>query len=106
MSDSQTPAVQIVDNAEANRYEARVGGQLAGIAEYIRTKRLIAFVHTEVNSRYEGQGIGAALVRSSLDEARAASLAVLPVCPFYAGWIARHPEYQALVYSGKSKVSD
>ncbi|MFG2358720.1 GNAT family N-acetyltransferase [Streptomyces sp. NPDC048521] len=106
MSDSQTPAAQIVDNAEANRYEALIDGELAGFAEYIRTQRLIAFVHTEVHTGYEGQGIGAALVRSSLDEARAAGLAVLPVCPFYAGWIARHPEYKALVYSGKSKVSD
>ncbi|MFJ8364088.1 GNAT family N-acetyltransferase [Streptomyces sp. NPDC093984] len=106
MSDAQTPTVQIVDNAAANRYEAIIGSELAGFAEYIRTKQLIAFVHTEVNPGYEGQGIGAALVRSSLNEARAAGLAVLPVCPFYAGWIARHPEYQALVYSGKSKVSD
>ncbi|MET7352974.1 GNAT family N-acetyltransferase [Streptomyces mirabilis] len=106
MSDAQTPSVQIVDNTAANRYEARIGSVVAGFAEYIRTERLIAFVHTEVNPGYEGQGIGAALVRSSLDEARSAGLAVLPVCPFYAGWIARHPDYQALLYSGKSKVSD
>jgi hypothetical protein len=106
MSDAPTPTVQVVDNAAANRYEARIGSEVAGFAEYIRTTRLIAFVHTEVNPGYEGQGIGAALVRTSLDEARAANLAVLPVCPFYAGWIARHPDYQALLYSGKSKVSD
>jgi predicted GNAT family acetyltransferase len=106
MSDVPTPTVQVVDNAAANRYEARIGSEMAGFAEYIRTARLIAFVHTEVNTGYEGQGIGSALVRTSLDEARAAGLAVLPVCPFYAGWIARHPDYQSLLFSGESKVSD
>ncbi|MEV8411244.1 N-acetyltransferase, partial [Streptomyces niveus] len=30
------------------------------------------------------------------DEARAANLRVLATCPFYSGWIARHPEYQDL----------
>ncbi|WP_326594826.1 GNAT family N-acetyltransferase [Streptomyces sp. NBC_01803] len=106
MSDSQTRTAQIIDNTEANRYEAFVDGELAGFAEYMRTKNLIAFVHTEVNAGYEGQGIGGALVRSSLDTARAAGLAVLPVCPFYTGWIARHPEYRELVYTNRSKVND
>lgn len=106
MSDAQTPAVQIVDNTAANRYEARIGSQVAGFAEYIRTKHLIAFVHTEVNPGYEGQGVGTSLVRFSLDEARTAGLDVLPVCPFYASWIARHPDYQGLLYTNKSKVSD
>ncbi|WP_146058237.1 N-acetyltransferase, partial [Streptomyces sp. SM9] len=45
-ADPQT--VDVRDDAEANRYEARVGGQLAGTAQYIRTPGLIAFVHTEV----------------------------------------------------------
>jgi predicted GNAT family acetyltransferase len=106
MSETQRNTSQIVDNKEASRYEALVDGKVAGFAEYIRTKNLIAFVHTEVNTGYEGQGIGTALVRSSLDTARADGLAVLPVCPFYTGWIARHPDYQDLVYKNRSKVND
>ncbi|MGJ6967713.1 GNAT family N-acetyltransferase [Streptosporangium sp. G11] len=106
MNDSRPPTMRIVDNADANRYEAYVDGELAGIAEYIRTKNLIAFVHTEVEGAYEGQGIGGALVRTSLDAARAAEAPVLAVCPFYTGWITRHPEYRALVYTNRSRVSD
>ncbi len=43
-------AVEVSDRPEAKRYEARVDGQLrvAGVAEYIRTTELVAFVHTEV----------------------------------------------------------
>src|SRR5437899_2636648 len=97
---SQTP--EVTDAPAAKRYEARVDGELAGVAEYIRTHDVIAFVHTEVDPSYEGRGVGAALVKASLDEARAAGLKVLPVCPFYARWISRHPEYQDLVYAKQS----
>ncbi|MFE6895182.1 GNAT family N-acetyltransferase [Streptomyces sp. NPDC057694] len=106
MTESQSPTARISDNTEANRYEAFVDGELAGFAQYIRTKDLIAFVHTEVNEGYEGQGIGGSLVRFSLDAARTAGVAVLAVCPFYSGWIARHPDYQDLLYTSKSKVND
>ncbi|MEU6943009.1 GNAT family N-acetyltransferase, partial [Streptomyces rubiginosohelvolus] len=47
-----------------------------------------------------------ALVRTALDEARAARLRVLATCPFFAAWIARHPDYQDLLYQSRSKVSD
>lgn len=100
--------VKVIDVPEAGRYEARVDGEttLAGYAQYIRTSELIAFVHTEVAPGHEGQGIGSALVRTSLDEARAARLRVLATCPFYASWIGRHPEYADLLYQARSKVSD
>ncbi|MFE0222397.1 GNAT family N-acetyltransferase, partial [Streptomyces albidoflavus] len=55
-ADPQT--VDVRDDAEANRYEARVDGQLAGTAQYIRTPGLVAFVHTEVDPAYEGHGVG------------------------------------------------
>lgn len=101
-------AVDVIDVPEAKRYEARVDGEsrIAGVSDYIRTDELIAFVHTEVQPEYEGKGVGAALARIALDEARAANLRVLATCPFVAGWIARHPEYQELLYQARSKVSD
>ncbi|GAB3004924.1 GNAT family N-acetyltransferase [Streptomyces pseudoechinosporeus] len=100
--------VKVIDVPEARRYEARVDGEptLAGYAEYIRTAELIAFVHTEVAPGHEGQGIGSALARTSLDEARDAGLRVLAICPFYTGWIGRHPEYADLLYQSRSQVSD
>ena len=101
-------AVEVTDLPEARRYEARVDGELkaAGFAEYIRTAELVAFVHTEVAPEYEGKGVGSALARAALDDARASGLRVLATCPFIAGWIARHPEYQDLLYQSRSNVSD
>ncbi|MEY6569767.1 GNAT family N-acetyltransferase, partial [Streptomyces sp. PGLac3x] len=46
------------------------------------------------------------LVRHSLDEAREQGAAVLAVCPFYAGWISRHPAYRDLLYSEQSRAAD
>ncbi|WP_151476321.1 GNAT family N-acetyltransferase [Streptomyces albicerus] len=101
-------AIEVSDAPEARRYEARIDGAstVAGFADYIRTAELIAFVHTEVSPEFEGKGVGSALVRVSLDEAREAGLRVLPTCSFYAGWIARHPEYGDLLYQARSQVSD
>ncbi|WP_371572466.1 GNAT family N-acetyltransferase [Streptomyces sp. NBC_01314] len=100
--------IKVIDAPEARRYEARMDGDsaVAGFAEYIRTAELIAFVHTEVAPEHEGKGVGSELARTSLDEARAAGLRVLATCPFYAGWIARHPAYADLLYQARSKVSD
>lgn len=101
-------SVEVSDVPGAKRYEARIEGEseVAGVADYIRTAELVAFVHTEVPPAYEGRGVGAALVRTALDEARAANLRVLAICPFFAGWIARHPEYKDLLYQSRSRVSD
>ena len=94
---TSTSAVEVTDNPGADRYEARVDGALAGFAQYVRSGDLIAFVHTEVQPQYEGRGVGAALARTSLDAARAEGTPVLAACPFYAGWIERHPGYQDLL---------
>jgi predicted GNAT family acetyltransferase len=98
--------VTVADAPQSNRYEARIDGDLAGFAAYLRTPELIAFVHTEVEDAYEGRGVGSALVRGALDDARAKGLRVAAICPFVAGWIERHPAYQGLGYEPASRVSD
>ena len=87
----------IIDNAELHRYEIHVDGELAGFVQYRRRPGLIAFIHTEIDTRFEGQGLGSKLIAGVLDEARAAGIAVLPFCPFVNGYIERHPEYASLV---------
>jgi predicted GNAT family acetyltransferase len=97
---------EVTDAPDAKRYEARVDGTLAGVATCIRTPEVIAFLHTEVEPEYEGQGVGSAIARAALDEARARGQRVLAACPFIAGWIAHHPDYQDLEYQPRSTVSD
>ncbi|QIQ07261.1 N-acetyltransferase [Streptomyces liangshanensis] len=94
------------DAEELHRFEARVEGRLAGFADYIRTGNLVVYPHTEVDPRYEGQGIGGALARAALDDARTRALPVLATCPFISSWMTRHPEYLALAYQNRSRVTD
>jgi predicted GNAT family acetyltransferase len=96
----------IVDIPGAARYEARVDDEIAGFAEYVRTPKMIVFTHTEVDPIYSGKGVGSAIARKALDDARAANAKVLPICPFIAEWISRHPDYEDLVFKNRSQVND
>jgi uncharacterized protein len=89
--------ITVRDNAAAERYEIAVEGEVAGFAQYRRRPELIAFVHTEVEPRFGGQGLASKLIGSALDAARAEGLAVLPFCPFVNAYIEKHPQYADLV---------
>jgi uncharacterized protein len=90
-------SVEVHDNADEQRYEAVVDGELAGFTAYHTQPGLIAFLHTEVKDAFEGQGVGSILVREALDDARRRELDVLPFCPFVNSFIAEHREFVDLV---------
>jgi predicted GNAT family acetyltransferase len=99
--------VTITDNRERNRYEAKTpDGDVAGVVGYQKSSELIVFTHTNVEDKYEGQGIGSKLAAGALNDARAQNLPVLPLCPFIKGYIERHPEYADLVFTTTSHVTD
>jgi predicted GNAT family acetyltransferase len=90
----------VVDAPERERFEIRVGDEVAGFTEYKLRGSLIAFVHTEVAPEHEGKGVASRLISGALDAARERGLTVLPFCPFVRGYIAKHPdEYLDLVPS-------
>jgi uncharacterized protein len=82
----------VQDNPEQSRYELFEGGELAGFSEYDRSEGQIALKHTEVDDQFEGRGLGSTLAREVLDAARSDGLAVLPHCPFMAGYIREHQD--------------
>lgn len=89
--------INLTNNEAQHRYEAATEGRLAGFAEYNLLTDAIMFTHTEVLPENEGKGIGSALARHVLDDARARGLHVIPVCQFIAGYIRKHREYADLV---------
>lgn len=95
----QQPSV--VRDDEAGRFEARLGADLAGYAEFAHEGSPGApvwrFTHTVVDPRFEGRGVGSLLVRSVLAEARTCGAAVLPQCPFVRSYLERHPDQVDLV---------
>ncbi|HEU5024667.1 MAG TPA: GNAT family N-acetyltransferase [Spirillospora sp.] len=98
---------EVTRDEAAQRYELRVGGQLAGFAEYQTTPELIVFTHTVIEPQFEGQGLGSTLARAALDDVRAAGgRQVLPLCPFITSWIGRHAEYADLVYRAPEPTAE
>jgi len=91
---------EVVDAPEASRYELRLGDRLIGLAAYRRRNGRIAFTHTEVDESCEGRGFGSRLAAAALESAARENLEVVPLCPFIAYYIERHPEYEKLVASG------
>ena len=93
-----TTEIQLnTDEHGEGRYTILVDGQPAGELDFRTIDGRRAPVHTGVRDRYEGQGLAGQLARRALDDARAEGLRVVPLCPYVAGYITKHPEYQDLV---------
>lgn len=98
MSDTADADLVVTDNPEKSRFEAHLGGRLAGYAEYQQSDSVITFTHTIVKDGFAGQGVGGRLVRAALDTVAASEgVRVIAQCSFVAAFIDKHPEYQSLV---------
>lgn len=95
MTDIRTPEIR--DNAERHRFEIDLGDGSYAFAEYNLIPGKVMFTHTEVPKAHEGKGLGSALIRFGLAEARARGLKVIPICPFFAAYMQRHEEVQDLL---------
>lgn len=104
MMTSMADDVVVTNNPDENRYEARLGDELAGFAEYTLTDELIVFTHTEVDPAFEGRGVGSALARFALDDVRdKGERKVMPLCPFIKAYIERHREYVPIDYGAPTQ---
>ena len=94
--------VTIADDPAASRWQATLGGgEVAGYAAYELADAVLTMTHTVVDPAHEGEGIGGALVRAALDDARDRGLAVLPRCAYVRAWLGRHDDYLDLVPEGR-----
>lgn len=87
----------VQDNPARRRFEILLDDSLAGHIAYQVESGIIVLVHTEVDTRYEGQGVGSALARGALDQLRERGDRVRVTCPFLLRFIERHPEYASVV---------
>ncbi|SHG14111.1 GNAT family N-acetyltransferase [Dysgonomonas macrotermitis] len=88
---------ELINNTDEKQYEFHVGKYLAKI-EYIKTDTgEIYLTHTEVPTALEGQGIGSQLVEKVLTDIENNQLRLIPLCPFVAGYIKKHPDWRRIV---------
>lgn len=89
--------IQIHDDTENHRYVISVAGEPAGMAVYHIKGDRYFFVHTETSPEYRGEGLASKLATFALDDMRDRGELIVPLCPFIAAFVRRHPEYQDLV---------
>jgi predicted GNAT family acetyltransferase len=89
--------ITIADDAAAHRFELRLGGEVAAWLEYNVLKDALLLSHTEVKPAFEGKGFASRLIAFTLDDVRRRGVHAIPVCPFVAGYLKKHPEYLDLV---------
>jgi len=95
--DEGTHGPAVVDNPDESRFELRLDGELVGFAEYRPAGDSVIIAHTEIDAGHEGEGLGGVLVREALERIQASGKTVIPICPFTAAYIKRHPEFVELV---------
>ena len=88
--------MDVVENAEQNRFELSLDGGTALVA-YRRDGERLVLIHTEVPEQFAGQGIGSKLAKGVFELLRASKRKAVIRCEFLKGWIAKHPEYNDVV---------
>jgi uncharacterized protein len=91
--------VTVRENADENRFELLLDGERAGHAAYRVRDGVTVITHSEVDPARRGQGLGNDLARHTLDALKAQGARIVPSCPFFAKYVADHPEYADLVES-------
>ena len=85
-------APELVHDEAQQCYQLRQDGEVAAVAQYRKEGDAVCFVHTEVDQRYEGQGLGSRIAAFALDDVKTRGLKAKPACPFIAAYIQRHEE--------------
>ena len=86
----------IRDDRKAHRYTLHISGETA-VVMYNEVAVGLLITETLVPQALEGQGIASRMARHVLADVRARGLKILPTCPFFAGYLQKHPEYADVV---------
>lgn len=94
---SGTQDISIDRQPGRERYEALVGGELAGFIDYRPRGAHRDLVHTEVLPQFEGRGLAGRLAQFALEDARREGVKVIASCSYIARYLERHPQFRELV---------
>ena len=82
------------EGVSKGRYFVRLDGVDAEMTYSRAGHGIIIIDHTSVPDTLRGRGVGLALVRRGIEDARMEGRVVIPLCPFAKAQIERHPEWQ------------
>lgn len=88
---------EIRDEDDARRYALVVDG-LTAVVTYNLVQGGLMVTETLVPQALEGRGIASRLARHVLADVKTRGLVILPVCPFFAAYLKKHPEWAEIVH--------
>lgn len=91
----------LINNELSRQLELVIDGVKAKI-EYDMQKDRMFLLHTEVPPALGGRGIGNAIVEKALHYIDENNLKLVPLCPFVASYVRKHPEWKRLLAHGIS----
>ncbi|MCP8939910.1 N-acetyltransferase [Alsobacter sp. SYSU M60028] len=86
----------LTHDPDRRRYVLADAAGPVAYAAYVERDGRVVIHHTEVERARRGRGVGAELVRRTLDMLRAQGRVVTPACPFVSDFIDAHPDYADL----------
>lgn len=92
-----SPESTITLNRAEKQFELLIDGKLSLVAFFQPDEHTLALTHTEVDPALEGQGVGSNLVKQVLEYTEQQQQKIVPLCPFVATYIKRHPDWQRVV---------
>ncbi|MBZ0328117.1 MAG: N-acetyltransferase [Altibacter sp.] len=91
--------IKISENKDRKRFEMVVEGKTA-LIEYIRAENKMYLTHTEVPKELEGKGVASSMAKQVLQQIKDEGLFLVPLCPFIAAYLKRHPEWKEILAKG------
>jgi predicted GNAT family acetyltransferase len=91
--------IEVQDVPDGHRFDLLVDGVVSGKADYRVRDGVVAITHSEVDPSLRGRGLGDELARRTLDLLREQGATVLPLCPFFAHYVKKHPDYDDMIAS-------
>ena len=89
--------VERQDRENGGRYVTQVEGHEAEMTYSRAGATRIIIDHTGVPEALKGMGVGKALVKAAVDDARKEGFKIIPLCPFAKAVLEKTPEWQDVV---------
>ena len=93
--------------AQRHHYRTAIAGVRFAVIEadgepigrlYVQQREsVIQLVDITLHPARRGMGLGTALIKAGLAAARERGLRVIPICPFFAAYLKKHPDEQDIV---------
>ncbi len=86
--------IKRVDQETSGYFNAMIDDREAGKMTFTKSgDKQITIDHTEVNSEYQGKGVGKALLRSAAEYAREENFKIVPSCSYANKVMERSSDY-------------